>query len=29
MQASGMKPGTAYVDLGYRDVDKDNLGLNI
>jgi hypothetical protein len=29
MQASGMKPETAYVDLGYRGVDKDNLGLGI
>ena len=29
MQASGMKPETAYVDLGYRGVDKDNLGQGI
>ncbi len=29
MQATGMKPATAYVDLGYRGVDKDNAGLDI
>jgi IS5 family transposase len=29
MQATGMKPETAYVDLGYRGVDKDNAGLDI
>jgi IS5 family transposase len=29
MQASGRKPETAYVDLGYRAEDKDNLGLGI
>ena len=25
----GMKPETAYVDLGYRGVDRDNAGLDI
>jgi IS5 family transposase len=29
MQALGKKPQTAFVDLGYRGVDKDNLGLDI
>jgi IS5 family transposase len=29
MQALGAKPQTAFVDLGYRGVDKDNLGLDI
>ena len=29
IQALGTKPQTAYVDLGYRNVDKDNLGLDI
>ena len=29
MQATGMKPETVYVDLGYRGVDKDNLGIDI
>jgi IS5 family transposase len=29
MQALGTKPQTAFVDLGYRGVDKDNLGLDI
>ena len=29
MESTGMKPCTAYVDLGYRGVDKDNPGLDI
>ena len=29
MQATGMKPETVYVDLGYRGVDKDNQGIAI
>ena len=29
MQATGTKPETAYVDLGYRGVDKNNLGIDI
>ena len=29
MQATGMRPETAYVDLGYRGVDKDNLNIDI
>jgi IS5 family transposase len=29
MQALDTKPQTAYVDLGYRGLDKDNLGLDI
>ena len=29
MQATGVTPQTAIVDLGYRGVDKDNLNLNI
>jgi hypothetical protein len=29
MQALGTKQQKAYVDLGYRGVDKDNLGLDI
>jgi transposase, IS5 family len=29
MQATGMRPETAYVDLGYRGVDKDNLDIDI
>jgi IS5 family transposase len=29
IQALGTKPQTAYVDLGYRGVDKDNLALDI
>jgi IS5 family transposase len=29
MQALGTKPQTAFVDLGYRGVYKDNLGLDI
>jgi IS5 family transposase len=29
MQALGTKLQTAFVDLGYRGVDKDNLGLDI
>jgi IS5 family transposase len=29
MQALGAKPQTAFVDLGYRGVDKDNLALDI
>jgi IS5 family transposase len=29
MQATGLKPETVYVDLGYRGVDKDNLGIDI
>lgn len=29
MQATGLKPETVYVDLGYRGVDKDNLGIVI
>jgi IS5 family transposase len=29
MQATGIKPETACVDLGYRGVDKDNLNLDI
>jgi hypothetical protein len=29
MQALGTKPQTAFVDMGYRGVDKDNLGLDI
>jgi IS5 family transposase len=28
MQATGMQPETAYVDLGYRGVDKDNLDID-
>lgn len=29
MQATGVTPQTAIVDLGYRGVDKDNQNLNI
>lgn len=29
MQDSGVKPVTAYVDLGYRGVDADNPGVSI
>ena len=29
MQATGMKPETAYVDLGYRGVDQANPGIDI
>ena len=29
MRATGMKPKTAYVDLGYRGVDKDILDIDI
>ena len=29
MQDTGMKPVTAYVDLGYRGVDADNPGIEI
>ena len=29
MQATDMRPETAYVDLGYRGVDKDNLDIDI
>ena len=29
MQDTGMKPTTAYVDLGYRGVDADNPGMRI
>lgn len=29
MQTLGSKPQTAFVDLGYRGLDKDNLGLDI
>ncbi len=29
MQATGVRPETAYVDLGYRGVDKDNPGIEI
>jgi len=29
MQDTGMKPTTAYVDLGYRGVDADNPGIDI
>jgi len=29
MQALGAKPQTAFFDLDYRGVDKDNLGLEI
>lgn len=29
MQDTGMKPTTAYVDLGYRGVDADNPGIEI
>jgi len=29
MQDTGMKPTTAYVDLGYRGVDGDNPGVDI
>ena len=29
MQDTGMKPTTAYVDLGYRGVDADNPGIAI
>jgi IS5 family transposase len=29
MQATGFKPETVYVDLGYRGVDKDNPGIDI
>ena len=29
MQDTGMKPVTAYVDLGYRGVDEDNPGVDI
>ena len=29
MQATSMRPETAYVDLGYRGVDKDNLDIDI
>ena len=29
MQATGMRPETAYVDLGYLGVDKDNLDIDI
>ncbi len=29
MQATGLKPETVYVDLGYRGVDKDNPGIDI
>ena len=29
MQATGVMPQTAIVDLGYRGVDKDNQNLNI
>lgn len=29
MQDSGVKPVTAYVDLGYRGVDADNPGITI
>lgn len=29
MQSTGIQPQTAFVDLGYRGVDKDNPGLNI
>jgi len=29
MQDTGCKPATAYVDLGYRGVDADNLGVAI
>jgi transposase, IS5 family len=29
MQDTGMKPTTAYVDLGYRGVDADNPGVRI
>lgn len=29
MQDTGMRPSTAYVDLGYRGVDADNPGIDI
>jgi len=29
MQDTGMKPGTAWVDLGYRGVDADNPDIEI
>jgi len=29
MQATGMKPETVYVDLGYRGVDQANPGIDI
>jgi IS5 family transposase len=29
MQATGMKPQTVYVDLGYRGVDQANPGIDI
>lgn len=29
MQDTGIKPSTAYVDLGYRGVDADNPGVDI
>jgi IS5 family transposase len=29
MQSTGIQPQTAFVDLGYRGVDKDNPGLSI
>ena len=29
MQETGMKPSTAYVDLGYRGVDADKPGIDI
>ncbi len=29
MQSTGIQPQTAFVDLGYRGVDKDNPGLDI
>jgi len=29
MQDTGVKPATAYVDLGYRGVDADNPGVAI
>ena len=29
MQSIGIQPQTAFVDLGYRGVDKDNPGLDI
>ena len=29
IQAADIKPESAYVDLGYRGLDKDNAGVNI
>jgi len=29
MEDTGVKPTTAYVDLGYRGVDADNPGVTI